>query len=53
MSDTSVLDENPLRGLMPVLGYKQCPTCGSWDTTRHTQSFRVWFTCDRCGAVFS
>lgn len=34
-------------------GYKKCPVCGSYETTRHAEHFRVWFTCNRCGAVFS
>jgi hypothetical protein len=27
--------------------------CASWQTTRHSEFYRVWFTCDRCNAVFS
>jgi len=33
-------------------GWKQCPVCGSWETVRHAEAFRVWFTCNRCQAVF-
>jgi len=36
----------------PSAGFRQCPVCGSWETTRHAEAFRVWFTCNRCGAVF-
>jgi translation initiation factor 2 beta subunit (eIF-2beta)/eIF-5 len=36
----------------PDAGYRQCPICNSWDTTRHAEGYRVWFTCNRCGAVF-
>jgi len=32
---------------------RQCPVCASWQTTRHSEFYRVWFTCDRCHAVFS
>jgi ribosomal protein L37AE/L43A len=32
---------------------RQCPLCGSWQTTRHVAGFSVWFTCDRCGHRFS
>jgi hypothetical protein len=32
---------------------RQCPTCRSWETRRHVEGFRVWFTCDTCGCVFN
>ncbi len=32
---------------------RQCPICRSWETQRHVEGFRVWFTCSRCGGVFS
>jgi hypothetical protein len=32
---------------------RQCPTCRSWETRRHVEGFRVWFTCDTCGCIFS
>ncbi len=32
---------------------RQCPVCRSWETSRHVEGFRIWFTCDRCHAVFS
>ena len=34
-------------------GYPRCTVCSSWDVKRHVEGFRVWFTCNRCGAVFS
>ena len=34
-------------------GYPRCTVCSSWDVQRHVEGFRVWFTCNRCGAVFS
>ena len=37
----------------PTAGFRQCPVCRSWETTRHVEGFRVWFTCNRCGAVFA
>ena len=44
--------EDPLVA-SPDAGYRQCPICNSWDTTRHAEGYRVWFTCNRCGAVFA
>jgi hypothetical protein len=42
---------------IPVPGHaisgRQCPICRSWETQRHVEGFRVWFTCNRCGGVFS
>ena len=35
-----------------AMGFMKCPTCGSYDTVRHTEMYRVWFTCNRCGSVF-
>ncbi len=32
---------------------RRCPYCTSWETQRHVEGFRVWFTCDRCGGVFA
>jgi hypothetical protein len=34
-------------------GYPRCPVCGSYEVTRHSEMFKVWFTCRRCNAVFS
>ena len=34
------------------MGYAKCPICGSYDTVRHAEMYRVWFTCNRCHAVF-
>lgn len=32
---------------------RQCPICGSWNTQRHCENLRIWFTCGQCGGVFS
>lgn len=37
----------------PAAGYRRCPVCGSWETTRHAEAYQVWFSCNRCGAVFT
>lgn len=31
---------------------RRCPICTSYETQRHVEGFRVWFTCNCCGAVF-
>ena len=49
---TTTTCEDPLVA-SPDAGYRQCPICNSWDTTRHAEGYRVWFTCNRCGAVFA
>ena len=49
---TTTTGEDPLVA-SPDAGYRQCPICNSWDTTRHAEGYRVWFTCNRCGAVFA
>jgi ribosomal protein L37AE/L43A len=43
-----------MSGIQPpqANGYPRCPVCSSWDVQRHSEMFRVWFTCRRCGAVF-
>jgi hypothetical protein len=47
------LDHGPI-GIVPpqANGYPRCPVCASWDVQRHSEMFRVWFTCRRCGLVF-
>lgn len=50
----TVREQDACQGSMaPAMGFRQCPVCASWDTVRHAEGFRVWFTCNRCGAVFA
>ena len=53
MNRSPVIERQPDDETIAVSGYKKCPVCGSYETTRHAEHFRVWFTCNRCGAVFS
>lgn len=36
-----------------TMGFPQCPNCGSYDVLRQTHITKVYFTCRRCGTVFS
>jgi len=46
------LDTGSDSGVIEAAGAPRCPACTSWEVTRHVEGFRVWFTCNRCSAVF-
>ena len=42
----------PTATIVEAAGYPRCPMCGSYEVTRHVDFYKVWFKCNRCGAVF-
>jgi len=42
----------PTKTIIQAAGYPRCPMCGSYEVTRHVDFYKVWFKCNRCGAVF-
>lgn len=53
-----VTDRSDVTAMIPMptpphASFPRCPICGSWDVQRHSENFRVWFTCRRCGREFT
>ena len=36
-----------------LANFPRCPVCGSYDVQRHAENFKVWFSCRRCGKIFT
>lgn len=41
------------RGHRVLANFPRCPVCGSYDVQRHAENFKVWFSCRRCGKIFT